>query len=155
MNPATELTETFVVGFGIGLIGVCLAVHAFFMFLVLRAHTVYLRTFPRAHGARLIVPATLLATGIIAVSSFIQIVTWAVVLKASGGVHTLRDALHFSATTFTTLGTSRLELVSTSRALEPLEATNGLLANGLNAAILFAIMASMGRRHSDFDEFFK
>jgi hypothetical protein len=155
MNPTTELTETFVIGFGIGLIGVCLAVHAFFMFLVLKAHTVYLRTYPRAHGARLLVPATLLATGIIAVSSFIQIVTWAVVLKGSGGVHDLRDALHFSATTFTTLGTTRLEIKPPFRSLEPLEATNGLLANGLNAAILFAIMASLGRRHSGFDEFFR
>jgi hypothetical protein len=155
MTPDTELTETFMIGLGIGLIGGCLAIHAFFMFLVLKAHTVYLRVFPLAHGARLLVPATLLATAIIAVSSFIQIVTWAVVLKGSGGVHDLHDALHFSATTFTTLGTSKLELVPPFRALEPLEATNGLLANGLNAAILFAIMASMGRRHTDFDEFFR
>jgi hypothetical protein len=155
MAHSVMFTEPFVLGLGIVLIGICLAIHAFFMFLVLRAHSTYLQTFPRAHGVRLLVPAVLLATAIIAASSFIQISAWAVVLRQVRAVPSLSDAFHFSATTFTTLGTTRLEIKPPFRSLEPLEATNGLLANGLNAAILFTIMASLARRHSGFDEFFK
>jgi hypothetical protein len=155
MAPASPFSEAFVIGLGIALIGACLAIHAFFMFIVLRAHTAFLRIFPRAHGVGLIVPTTLLATGIIAASSFVQIGAWGMVLQRLDAIHDLRDALHFSATTFTTLGTSRIELRLPFRPLEPLEATNGLLTNGLNAAILFAIMASLGRRHAGFDEFFR
>jgi hypothetical protein len=35
-----------------------------------------------------------------------------------------------------------------------MEASAGMLTSGLNAAVLFAILASMGRKHSGFEEFF-
>jgi hypothetical protein len=36
-----------------------------------------------------------------------------------------------------------------------MEATNGMLAAGLNTAILFAILSNVARRRSDYDEFFR
>ena len=46
-------------------------------------------------------------------------------------------------------------LVPPNRVLEPVEATNGMLAAGLNTALLFAILSSMARKHADYDDFFR
>ena len=62
---------------------------------------------------------------------------------------------HFSGTTYTTLGTGKHVLVPPNRVLEPVEATNGMLAAGLNTALLFAILSSMARKHADYDDFFR
>ena len=37
--------------------------------------------------------------------------------------------------------------------LEPMEATNGILVAGLNTAILFAILSTVARNRSGYDEF--
>lgn len=139
---------------GVVLIGVCLAVHSVFMFMVLKTHSVFASACPALRGVRMLVPSILLATALIAISCFIQVCLWAAVLWSTGSFLAPRDAMYFSSTTFTTLGTSHHVLVPPYRVLEPLEATNGLLANGLNTAILFALMSSLARRRSGYEEFF-
>jgi hypothetical protein len=37
--------------------------------------------------------------------------------------------------------------------LEPVEATNGMLAARLNTAILFSILSNIARRHADYEDF--
>jgi hypothetical protein len=46
-------------------------------------------------------------------------------------------------------------LVSPNRVLEPVEATNGMLAGGLNTALMFSILSSMAKKHADYDDFFR
>jgi hypothetical protein len=60
-----------------------------------------------------------------------------------------------AATTSTILGTGKHVLVPPSCVLEPMESTDGMLAAGLNTAILFAILPNVARRRSDDDEFFR
>lgn len=155
MSPfAVESTALGIITIGVLLIGVCLAVHSFFMFVVLRSHVRFSRTFPRLRGVGMLVPSVLLATALIAVSCLAQILLWSFVLWSTGQFGRGLDAMYFSATTFTTLGASHRTLVAPYRVLEPLEATNGLLANGLNTAILFAVISRMARHHSGYEDFF-
>lgn len=133
---------------------VCLSIHAFFMFAVLKVQMEFRRRFPRLGGVRRIVPSILLATVLLVVSSFLQVLIWAGLCWASGHFDSFRDALYFSATVFTTLGTDQHALASPYRVFEPMEAMTGSLAAGLNTAILFAILSRLGRRHLGFDEFF-
>ena len=78
-------------------IAVCLVIHAFVLFGVLRWQFWFRRRFPAARGAWLVVP---------------------------------------------------------HRILEPVEATNGILAAGLNTALLFAILSSMAKKSASYDDFF-
>lgn len=139
---------------GVLLIGVCLAVHSLFMFMVLKSHAAFVTACPGLRGVRMLVPSILLATALIAVSCFFQVALWAGLLWWTGEFERAADAMYFSATTYTTLGTGHHGLAPPYRVLEPLEATNGLLANGLNTAILFAVMSSLARRRSGYEEFF-
>ncbi|MEX0669906.1 MAG: hypothetical protein WD060_05570 [Pirellulales bacterium] len=143
--------------FAIGLLttSACLALHCFFMFMVLRSQVTFRRRFPNASGAGLVVPSMLLAAVILVVSSFLQIGIWAAVLWHVGSFERIADVVYFSGTTYTTLGTGKHVLVPPYCVLEPMEATNGILAAGLNAAILFAILSNVARRWSDYDEFFR
>lgn len=135
--------------------GLCLSIHAVFMFAILKAQVRFRRYVPGAHGIGLIVTSILLATVLIVASSGIQIVIWAGPCWATGHFHSFRDALYFSGTTYTTLGTGERGLSAPYRVFEPLEAMNGMLAAGLNTAILFAILSNLGRRHSVLNEFFE
>lgn len=72
---------------GVVLIGVCLAVHSVFMFMILKTHSMFASACPALRGVRMLVPSI-------------------------------------------------------------------LLANGLNTAILFALMSSLARRRSGYEEFF-
>lgn len=90
-------------------IAVCLVIHAFVLFGVLRWQSRFRRLFPEARGAWLVVPSILLAT---------------------------------------------VMLVASHRILEPVEATNGMLAAGLNTALLFAILSNMAKKDADYDDFF-
>ena len=74
---------------------------------------------------------------------------------SSGRFERVADVVYFSGTTFTTLGTGKHVLVAPHRILEPVEATNGILAAGLNTAILFAILSSMAKKHAGYDDFFR
>jgi glucan phosphoethanolaminetransferase (alkaline phosphatase superfamily) len=136
-------------------IAVCLVIHAFVLFGVLRWQVRFRRRFPAARGVWLVVPSILLATVMLVASSFLQIVIWAAVLWRFGNFDTVNDALYFSGTTYTTLGTGKHVLVSPNRVLEPVEATNGMLAAGLNTALLFSILSSMAKKHTDYDDFFR
>lgn len=72
-----------------------------------------------------------------------------------GRFERVADVTSFSGTTFPTLGTGKHVLPPPSCVLEPMEATTGILAAGLNSAILFAIIASVARRHADYDDFLR
>ncbi len=135
-------------------IAVCLVIHAFVLFGVLRMQIAFRRRFPGARGVRLVVPSILLATVMLVASSFVQIGIWAAVLWRFANFETINDALYFSGTTYTTLGTGKHVLVAPNRVLEPVEATNGMLAAGLNTALLFAILSNMARSHADYEDFF-
>ena len=143
--------------FAIGLltISACLAIHCFFMFMALRSQVAFRRWFPQASGAGLVVPSMLAATALLVVSTFLQIGIWAIVLWQVGSFERVADVVYFSGTTYTTLGTGKHVLVPPYCVLEPMEATNGMLAAGLNTAILFAILSNVARRRSDYDEFFR
>ncbi|MGB8853970.1 MAG: ion channel [Pirellulales bacterium] len=156
MSGTFEGETAFVLTVGILLVGVSLAIHACFMFLILKSQ-VWLknRLLAAASGASLLLPSIMVATVWIAVSSFIQVALWAWVLQQFGRFDTFLDAFYFSGTTFTTLGTAKHVLVPPYRAFEPMEAATGMLASGLNTAVLFAILASMGRKRSGFEEFFR
>lgn len=155
MPESFEVRSTIVLAVGVVLVGVSLTIHAFFMFVILKSQ-IRLKDglLAKARGFALLMPSFLVATVFIALSSFIQIVLWAWVLRQFGRFDNISEALYFSATTYTTLGTAKHVLVPPYRALEPMEAAAGMLASGLNTAVLFAILANMGRRHSGFDEFF-
>jgi len=88
-------------------------------------------------------------------STFLQIGIWAIMLWRVGSFERVADVVYFSGTTYTTLGTGKHVLVPPYCVLEPMEATNGMLAAGLNTAILFAILSNVARRRSDDDEFFR
>jgi multisubunit Na+/H+ antiporter MnhB subunit len=152
---AVEPIDLWLPTVGVGLIGLCLTIHSFFLFAVLHSHARFSRLYPDLHGVWMLVLSVLLATALIAASCCIQIVLWALVLWSTGDFALFRDALYYSSTTYTTLGASHRVLHAPYRALEPLEATNGLLANGLNTAILFAVISSLARRRSGYEEFFK
>lgn len=156
MPNGFEAESARVIAFGVLLVGASLTIHAYFMFLILKAQ-VWLRNegLSNASGLTLLVPSILLATVFIAVSSFIEVVLWALVLWHFGSFDGVLEAMYFSGTTYTTLGTAKHVLVPPYRVFEPMEAATGMLASGLNTAVLFAILASMGRKRSDYEEFFR
>lgn len=137
---------------GILAISVCLALHSFFIFMVLKSQVALRRRFPRATGVGLVMPSILLAAVPLVVSCFLQIGLWSVVLWHFGQFERMQDVVYFSGTTFTTLGTGKHVLVAPYCVLEPMEATNGILVAGLNTAILFAILSNVARRHAGYDE---
>lgn len=149
-----ELGAAAVLAMGIVVTGVCLTTHAVFLYLALGAQAVCKRWLARAPRTRMVMCSILLATSILVVSQSLQIVIWSGVFWAFGTFTSGIDALYFSATTYTTLGTGEHVLVPPFRLLEPLEAANGMLAGGLNTAVLFAILSDLARRHSSFDDFF-
>jgi hypothetical protein len=136
-------------------VGVCMTIHVVFMFFVLRSQVAFRGLFPGARGLSLIAPTILIATGLMTFSSHLQVLIWAAVMWTFGNFEKLTDALYFSATTYTTLGSGKHTLEPPFRLLEPTEAANGMLAAGLNTAVLFALLSSMARKHSGFDEFFR
>ena len=140
---------------GVLTISACLALHSFFMFIVLESQVAFRRRFPRAAGAVLFMPSMLLAAVLLVASSFLQIGLWSIVLWYFGRFEQVQDVIYFSGTTYTTLGTGKHVLVSPYCVLEPMEATNGILVAGLNTAILFAILSSFARRHSGYNEFIR
>ncbi len=142
----------FVFAVGLITISVCLALHTFFMFLVLQSQVAFRRRFPQATGVGLVVPPMLTAAVLLVVSTFLQIGIWAVVLWQFGYFEQVQDVVYFSGTTYTTLGTGKHVLVAPYCVLEPMEATNGILVAGLNTAILFAILSSVARRHAGYDD---
>lgn len=136
-------------------IAFCLVLHAFMLFGVLRLQAALRRWWPTATGGRLVVTSVLLATVPLVVSTFLQIAIWAGVLWCFGNFATINDALYFSGTTYTTLGTAQHALIPPNRLLEPVEATNGMLAAGLNTAFLFAVLSSVAKKHAAYDDFFR
>lgn len=156
MPMSLDWESIFVLTVGVLLVAVSLTIHAAFMFLILRVQS-RLRSgiLASARGLFLLVPSILMATVFISLSCLLQITLWGQVLWHMGPFDSLREAMYFSSTTYTTLGTAKHVLVPPYRALEPMEATTGMLVSGLNTAILFAILASLGRKRSDFEEFFR
>lgn len=142
----------FVFAVGILTISACLALHSFVMFVVLQSQVAFRKRFPRAAGIKLVMPSMLIPAVLLVFSTFVQIALWAVVPWHFGYFDHVQDVIHFSGTTFTTLGTGQHVLVASSCVLEPMEATNGILVAGLNTAILFAILSSIARRHAGYDD---
>lgn len=135
-------------------IAVSMTIHVVFMFLILRLQVGFRRRFPHARGLSLIVPTIMMAVGLMTVSGHLQVLLWAGVLWRFGNFESVTDALYFSATTYTTLGSGKHVLVPPYRMFEPTEAANGMLAAGLNTAVLFAMLASMARKQSGMEDFF-
>lgn len=156
MPNGFEEQTAFVCFVGVLLVGASLTIHAFFIFVILRSQ-IWLRDgiLAKASGVTLLVPSILLATVFIAISSFLEVSLWAWVLLQFGRFDGFLEALYFSGTTYTTLGTAKHVLVPPFRSLEPMEAATGMLASGLNTAVLFALLGSMGRKRADFEEFFR
>jgi hypothetical protein len=139
---------------GVVTMGLCLSIHALFMFAVLRSQMYFRRRLPTLTGIGLVVPSILLATVLIVISSTLQIMIWAGMCAMTGHFESFRDAAYFAGTTYTTLGSGKEPLGPPYRVFEPLAAMNGMLAAGLNTAILFAILSNFGRKRSGLDEFF-
>lgn len=139
---------------GILTMSLCLSIHALFMFAVLRSQVHFRKRFPKVTGISLVVPSILLATVLIVISSVLQIAIWSGICWMTGHFDSFRDASYFAGTTYTTLGSGNQPLGPPYRVFEPLAAMNGMLAAGLNTAILFAILSNLGRKRSGLDEFF-
>lgn len=139
----------------LGTIALCMTIHVVFMFLILRAQVAVRERFSRARGLGLLVPTILIAVALMTLSGHIQVVLWAGVLWQFGNFENVSDATYFSATTYTTLGTGKHVLEPPFRMFEPTEAANGMLAAGLNTAVLLALISSMARKHSGFEDFFR
>jgi hypothetical protein len=150
-----NLRDPEVLAAGLFTMGLCLVIQAVFMFLVLRIHVTVRRRWHTALGLRIVVPTILLATIVMAVSNLVQILIWFGVLHLFSTFSDPADALYFSGTTFTTLGTAKHFLVPPYRVLEPLEAMNGTLAAGLNTAVLFALLSNVAREHATLGTFFR
>ncbi|MEY4614527.1 hypothetical protein EBX93_14695 [bacterium] len=139
--------------YGICTMFLCLVLHSFFLSLTIKMQLKFLAAFPSAEGLALIMPPILIATFFFVISSFIQIMFWCGLLMAFGTFANINDALYFSATTYTTLGTGKHVLVAPFRMLEPLEAATGMLVVGLNTAVLFSIFHKTMKKNSNMDEF--
>ena len=148
MNSISNATLPFVLFCGTLTICVSLIIHSFFLFFTLELHTKFMKFFPRAIGIKLIMPSILLSTFMFVVSSVIQILIWAFLLMFFGSFANNNDALYFSATTYTTLGTGTHVLVPPYRLLEPMEAATGMLVAGLNTALLFSILSKVAKRNA-------
>lgn len=155
MNLSVEMQCVAAIVTGVAVTCLCLVLHAFFMVLALRSQTAVRTAFPGLHGTGLLLPSLLAAIWIIVVSGLLQVVIWAGVLEFYCDFPAPADALYFSANVYTTLGSARNELPAPYRMLEPIVAGNGILTNGLNTALLFAILADLARRHSAFEHFFR
>jgi hypothetical protein len=141
--------------YGIGTMSLCLVLHSFFLSLTINIQIKFTEYFPRASGIGLLMPSILIAPFFFVVSSFIQIVFWCCLLMSFGTFNNINDALYFSATTYTTLGTGKHVLVAPFRMLEPLEAATGMLVVGLNTAVLFSIFNRTANKSSHMNEFLK
>ncbi|NBR06612.1 MAG: hypothetical protein EBT92_12680 [Planctomycetes bacterium] len=141
--------------YGIATMFLCLVFHSIFLSLTINIQIKFMNTFPNASGIGLLMPTILIATFFFVVSSFIQIVLWCFLLMAFGTFANINDALYFSATTYTTLGTGKHVLVAPFRMLEPLEAATGMLVVGLNTAILFSIFHRTVKKDPNMDAFLK
>lgn len=138
---------------GIAVLASCLALHSFFIYLVVESEIAFRNRFPGATGIWLVVPSLLIAAVLLVLSSFLQIGIWSVVHWRFGHFTLLQDVVYFSGTTFTTLGTGKHTLESPYCMLEPMEATNGILVAGLNTAILYAILSRVARAHRRYRDF--
>ncbi len=145
------LVSVLSVGFGIMVIN--LVIHSFFMFLILKSQSYYLRHYPHLRGITSVMVPLLASTFLIIISSFIQVFIWALIVFDYGKFETFSDALYFTSTTYTTLGSGKQYLVPPYRSLEPLIACTGLLVTGLNTAILFAVLSSLARKNPDYEDF--
>jgi len=152
MNSILNATFPFVLFCGVLTICVSLFIHSFFLFLTLELQTKFMKMFPRAIGIKLIIPSILLSTFLFVVSSVIQILIWAFLLMLFGSFANINDALYFSSTTYTTLGTGIHVLVPPFRLLEPMEAATGMLVAGLNTAVLFSILSKVAKRNARIDD---
>jgi len=70
-----------------------------------------------------------------------------------GSFEQMADVVSFSGTTSTTPGTGTHVLPPPSCVLARLEATDGILAAGLDTALLFSILSNLARRRSDDEAF--
>lgn len=154
MNLILNVSFSEVAIYGIATMSLCLIFHSFFLSLTINMQIKFINTFPRAEGIALLMPSILIATFFFVVSSFIQIMFWCGLLMAFGTFANINDALYFSATTYTTLGTGKHVLVAPFRMLEPLEAATGMLVVGLNTAVLFSIFLRSVKKNPNMDKFF-
>jgi len=153
MNSISNATLPFVLFCGILTMCISLIIHSFFLSLTLQTQIKFMKSYPNAIGFSLIMPSILLSTFLFVVSSVIQILIWAFLLMFFGSFDNINDALYFSSTTYTTLGTGTHVLVPPFRLLEPMEAATGMLVAGLNTAVLFSILRKVAKKHSRFDDF--
>jgi hypothetical protein len=149
-----SLTHISVLLIGFGFMAINLIIHAFFMFLILKSQSYYMRKYPHLKGMASIMGPLLASTFLIIISCSIQVILWSLLVFDFGKFDDFNDALYFSGTTYTTIGAGKQFLVPPYRALEPMIACTGLLVTGLNTAILFAVLSNIARRNPDFEGFF-
>jgi len=90
------------------------------------------------------------STGLMVIASLItaaahltQIALWAAAFRWCGHFSKFDTAFYFSAQNYTALGYGDVVLPEEWRLLGPLEAVNGVLAFGLSAAVLFAMLSRL------------
>jgi hypothetical protein len=149
-----SLTHISVLLIGFGFMAINLIIHAFFMFLILKSQSYYMRKYPHLKGIASIMGPLLAATFLIIISCSIQVILWSLLVFDFGKFDDFNEALYFSGTTYTTIGAGKQFLVPPYRALEPMIACTGLLVTCLNTAILFAVLSNIARRNPDFEGFF-
>lgn len=147
-------TFLFVLLIGFGIMAICMIIHAFFMFLILKSLEFYLRYYSHIKGIISVMGPLLVATFFIIISCYIQILLWGLLVYDLGKFENFQDAIYFSSTTYTTIGAGKQYLVAPYRALEPMIACTGMLIAGLNTAVLFAVLSRIAKNNSHFEDLF-
>lgn len=147
-------TYIFVFLIGFGIMAICMIVHAFFMFLILKSLEFYLGSYSHIKGIISVMGSLFVATFLIIVSCYIQILIWSMLVYDLGKFENFPDAMYFASTTYTTIGAGKEYLVPPYRTIEPMIAGTGLLIAGLNTAVLFAVLSRIAKNNSHFEEFF-
>ena len=106
-----SFTHISVLLIGFGFMAINLIIHACFMFLILKSQSYYLRNYPHLKGIASIVGPLLAATFLIIISCSIQVILWSLLVFDFGKFDDFFEALHFSGTTYTTLGSGKQYLV--------------------------------------------
>ena len=145
-----SLTHISVLLIGFGFMAINLIIHAFFMFLILKSQSYYMRYYPHLKGMASIMGPLLASTFLIIISCSIQVILWSLLVFDLGKFDDFYEALHFSGATYTTIGAGKQYLVPPYRAFEPMIACTGMLVTGLNTAILFAVLSNIARKNPDF-----
>lgn len=127
------------VAWGIALVAVTMAIHAFSMPLTAAACARAGRRFADRHAYFAGVRVLLIASGLIVITHLVEVAAWASFFVLQGAFPTTSSAYYFSLLQYTTVG-SELTLPDRWRLLGGMIAISGALAFAWSTAVLLALV---------------